>query len=390
MQELIVEQLPPKIFNVELFKISTNRLNDTKVQRHLKQVAAVAEGIFKVSLKEINDSSPINENDEIKFRTSAIIQLTKEKYSNETVVNRQFYQTFKHLKKKAEKFGWELNHDILKEFAVPPEIEEETDEGEPKTRPSYSYTDFYLPEFDEEVRNTYFDGIYEREPHINIILDALKTGHATNWESRSHILLYGDPASAKSSVLLAFKDWINNCNEDAVMSIDMPQATKAGCTAMIMERLDIFPPPRVIILEEIEKISLESLSFLLSLMDLRGQINKFTFRQRETKEAKILIMATCNDTENLKKVHGGAVWSRFMFKLYCPRPSESLTHRILLREVNKMGGNPKWADEAYELAKELDIKDIRQIIAMLAGGDRLLNNDFQRDYISTFFSQPKP
>src|SRR5262245_26262280 len=76
--------------------------------------------------------------------------------------------------------------------------------------------DFVVPALTPEVMATHFHGIYERDEHIRIIQDAV-LNHVTTltaWRrdnsvevARSHILLKGKPAGAKTTLFERFKQW---------------------------------------------------------------------------------------------------------------------------------------------------------------------------------------
>ena len=118
-------------------------------------------------------------------------------------------------------------------------------------------------------------------------------------------------------------------------------------------------------------------------MDARGRIQRVNARDGNVYgDAKIIIWGTCNDDDELKNAHKGAIWSRFSQKLECKRPDRALMNRILNREVEEIGGNPLWVDpilkfcfdELAGLAKfKMDYNDPRFVRSLLAGGDRILD-----------------
>jgi hypothetical protein len=71
-------------------------------------------------------------------------------------------------------------------------------------------------------------------------------------------------------------------------------------------------------------------------------------------------------------------------------PDRDTLYQILLDKVRKIpGGNPLWADKALfladEMAKltgdEMDAMTPRKVISYLAGRDRLLTGEYQRDWL---------
>src|SRR6185437_4610289 len=79
-------------------------------------------------------------------------------------------------------------------------------------------------------------------------------------------------------------------------------------------------------------------------------------------DCKIIVWGTCNDEDELKKAHSKAIWSRFSQRMDCERPDRALMKRILLREVEEIGGREEWIEPVLtfcydELAKMPRFKD---------------------------------
>lgn len=195
-----------------------------------------------------------------------------------------------------------------------------------------------IPDLTSEVFSGFFSRIYDREDHIKIIHASAKTAEQTLYEKRRHILLYGQPACAKSEIFEAFKSWLNSVSEtELVFSLDATTTTKAGLEIQLLQRAEEGTLPPFLLLEEIEKHDPTTLLCLLGVMDQRGRIQRTNARiGNKTAAAKIVVWATCNDEKKLKNFEGGALFSRFAHKLYCTRPSEILMKRILEREANEM------------------------------------------------------
>jgi MoxR-like ATPase len=254
------------------------------------------------------------------------------------------------------------------------------DEGE-----SFNFEDWEVPELTDEVLNTYFGHIYEREPHIRIIHDSLKLASKTNFRTRHHILLRGKPACAKTILFLAFRDWLG---PHCFMQISATSATKAGLEKELMTKAQTRTLPPILIVEEIEKTHPDNLNGLLQVMDTRGQIQKTNFFiGNQIAECPVLVWATCNDEALLRKFADGALWSRFEIKPKCERPGRELMERILLDECESIEGDPKWVEAIIKFLFEVgdrleDHDDPRLAKALLVGGDRLLDGSFQKDYLA--------
>jgi hypothetical protein len=240
---------------------------------------------------------------------------------------------------------------------------------------------FRLPELTAEA----FDGIYERDAHIRLIHDSMLTYVSTTGQKASHILLYGDPGSAKRSLFQRFKELYEKDGDvERVVFIDTHTMTKAGLEDWLLQRAADKSLPEVLVLEELEKQDARILLPLISVM-ASGCIRKTNARVgRKVQETKVAVWGTCNNENLLRRFHDGALWSRFTHKLRCVRPSRELLREILLREVaERPDGNPAWADEALRFGWDvLKTNDPREIIGLLDGRDRLLTGAYQSDYLA--------
>lgn len=68
--------------------------------------------------------------------------------------------------------------------------------------------------------------------------------------------------------------------------------------------------------------------------------------------------------------------------------------KILLRETTQRGGDPRWVQQAIEYAyvtvpKETGnvMDDPREVLGLLDGGMRLMNNSYQKDLLSILKSE---
>jgi len=76
----------------------------------------------------------------------------------------------------------------------------------------------------------------------------------------------------------------------------------------------------------------------------------------------------------------GALSSRCVSQIYFPRPSNDTLRQILKKEIDQHGGNYDWIAPALDLAKEMGVSDPRIVRHYLAGGDRLMDGGYQRDW----------
>ena len=126
-----------------------------------------------------------------------------------------------------------------------------------------------------------------------------------------------------------------------------------------------------------------ALRWLLGVMDTRGEVRRTNYRVgNQARNVKMLVLATANDTNLLKSMMAGALFSRFSNRIYCPRPDREIMQRILEREVDSISGNRDWIEPALKLGfDEFKITDPRDIVTIATcGGDRLLTGQYQYDY----------
>jgi hypothetical protein len=259
---------------------------------------------------------------------------------------------------------------------------------------------FVPPEsLSEATERGVFEGIYDREFHIHAIhlsvldyFDSLRA-HAIdprNEVARNHTLLYGKPASCKTTVLKAFKAWYERDSDvERVLFIDAHTMTKAGLENFLLEKARSRELPEIIVLEEIEKHEPTNLLALISLMG-SGFISKMNAHIGFRREiANVLIWATCNNEEVIRNFRGGVLWSRFGNKFPCTRPSRELMTKILLKAVLGRGGNPAWVHAAIDFAYDemrgvigRPMDDPREIKALLAAKDFLLDGSYQRGLVA--------
>ncbi|HKD74570.1 MAG TPA: ATP-binding protein, partial [Ktedonobacterales bacterium] len=226
------------------------------------------------------------------------------------------------------------------------------------------YAPFELPSF--EAWKSKFDGVlYGMEDYIEIIYRALELAVKSNWRDRVNIALIGPPACGKSHLCKIIASMLG---QEAVFELDATSTTMAGAQKELGEREEM---PRVIILEEVEKAPEASLPWLLSVLDLRGEIKKTTARKNIDKTVKLIGICTINDEQKFANIASGALASRFALPLYFERAKRDVLWSILNREVRHLDGDEAWIEPALDFAEALNAKsqtaltvDPRKLIAI--------------------------
>lgn len=220
--------------------------------------------------------------------------------------------------------------------------------------------------------NSHFGHLYGLDAQIERVKRALEASERSGWRNRFHCALIGPPGCGKSDLCQSIK---NALGASAVMEFDATSTTMAGAQKNLGDRLEL---PRVLLVEEIEKAE-SALTWLLSVLDLRGEIRKTTAKGNIQKDTKMLAVATVNDYRLFKKLNSGALASRFANRIFFQRPGRELLERILLREIDKVDGNRKWATPALNYCEENKIYDPREVIAIcMVGAEKLLTGEYQR------------
>jgi MoxR-like ATPase len=392
-------------FDVTFERVTKKKLSPSKLKEQLQFIgdsakrSAAANWSISIPRRLVNEIER-GDGDGRTIQYTAVIQLQKERFIDEGAVRRRFVKTKAVMERAARRKGWRLLGDEALIPAANGEYQVVNGAGEPIGDPAPRTVDVVtqvlpatpspylagtedLPSLNNEIMKKYFSRIFDRESHIRIIYDNLKTAVRTGFKTRHHILLKGPPACAKTELFLAFIDWLG---DDLIEAIDASTMTKAGLERMLLEKSQEGTLKPILLMEEIEKCHPDNVSCLIQVMDARGKIqrvNANTVRDGDgTADCKIIVWGTCNDEEELRKAHRGAIWSRFGQRLDCRRPDRTLMKKILLREVEEIGGREEWVEPVLqfcyeELAKiprlQADFDDPRFARALLVGGERLLD-----------------
>lgn len=403
-------------------RVTRKAINREKLKEQLKFISDAATRNRAANWDTEIPSRLVNivetgEGENRRLKYTAVVYVVKQRYKDEDAVRARLPNLTKVLARAARRQKWTLISDepvkaTADGFEVVNGAGEPTGDpaprlltatasgsvempGENKPLIAHVPDDFVLPELTDDVLREYFGRIYDREAHIRIIYDNLKTAVKTNFKTRHHILLKGPPACAKTELFLAFIDWLG---DDLIEAVDASTMTKAGLERLLLEKAQAGELKPILVFEEIEKCHPENISCLIQVMDARGKIqrvNANTVRDGNgSADCKIIVWGTCNDENELMKFHSGAIHSRFGIQPECERPDRILMKRILLREVGEIQGKEEWVepvlefcyDELSKVAKFKDkYNDPRFARSLLAGGDRLLDlgpkgffNDFRK------------
>jgi Cdc6-like AAA superfamily ATPase len=117
--------------------------------------------------------------------------------------------------------------------------------------------------------------------------------------NQCNCVLVGPPASGKTIFLLSIQ---NNMKD--VFFIDATNASGAG----IVDKLFAYPRTKIILIDEIEKLTKRDQNMLLNLLE-SGMLTSTKVRKtQEMKFAGIKLFATSNDVERLSRLEAD-LWS---------------------------------------------------------------------------------
>ncbi len=221
----------------------------------------------------------------------------------------------------------------------------------------------------------YFSHIFDREDHIQEVMDSIRTAKETDMEVRNHVCLFGPPGCGKTEIGLAVR---NMLGPRAVKRLDATSTTKAGAENLLLDEDELQP---ILIMEEAEKCHEGNLSWLLGILDDRGEIIKTNARVGSVcRKAPMLVVVTVNNMKKWEAFQEGALADRFSIPVYCPMPDRDLLRKILLRDVVKIpGGNAAWVEPALDFALDVEkTYKTRRIRAIMTNGrDQLLDGSYQ-------------
>lgn len=235
-----------------------------------------------------------------------------------------------------------------------------------------------------------WNNLYGVNPQIRILLSNIKRAKETNGESRNHAVLFGKTGCGKSTALFALEKMFGS---DSVLKLDATSTTKAGLEKLFFSDLKDRPLPPLVFMEEAEKADPEALKIWLGALDDRGEIRKINFRVNQLRSVKVLFICSVNNKVVFDRMMGtggseaGALSSRCVTQIYFPRPSEEILYQILSKEVQEKGGEMEWIAPAIEMAKIMGVTDPRMVRSYLAGGHRLLNKQYQQDWLAVHEAQ---
>lgn len=383
--------MEPLKFTVEVYRISANKLNREKMINALAYIAESAERNKTYGF--VSDYSLDNLKHEFKngeHHYKIIINVIKDKYKDSFVVARQWSEVRENMVKAAKTQRWKIDQE--KRPADVSDI--------PANAIIKSKSIFHLPPLDNKVKEQYFGRLYNLDAQIRITYDSINQAIRTKYKERNHTLLRGKAGCGKTEILLAFQEWLG---EEYIWSVDATTMTKAGLEKELLKRSLNGTLPPIVKFEEIEKVQEpKNINCLLQVMDTRARIQRLNAAPGgggdQYAECRILVLATCNDSNHLRKFADGAIWSRFSLRPVCKRPDRDTMKRILMRvckEVMDEGGYTGTEEHVniicefmYGALKSIpeyrkDYNDPRLGKALLSGADRLLDEGpegFLRDF----------
>jgi Holliday junction DNA helicase RuvB len=136
-------------------------------------------------------------------------------------------------------------------------------------------------------------------------------------DSTTHILLSGPPATAKTMFLMSLLQHLKNA-----YFIDGENSTKASMIDYLFENR-----PRYLLIDEIDKLSIDNQTFLLNLMET-GIVNETKYGKTKETKMETSVFATSNDPRKLS----AALLSRFFvveLKPYTYDQFNEITLRLL-------------------------------------------------------------
>lgn len=258
---------------------------------------------------------------------------------------------------------------------------------------------------DEEIAaDPCFAGIYGLGAQIRMCMDAIYRAVSTEGKVCHHILLWGEPGAAKTTIGLAICEWLQKCipadlgvKSSAWVNID--SSTGPGLRNSFLKRWQNTGIPPFIGFEEGEKVGEDVWKCMLGGLDSRQRIMVLHARQSMSAATKFLAITVVNNKSVFDRflggyvengvTHPGPLSSRFSTKIEVARPDRQTMRKILMREIDLYGWEESWADAALEIARQLDTNDPREILRFLDGEDRLLDGSYLEDILITRAAREK-
>lgn len=399
--------MTPLEFPLTFERVTERQLNSEKLKTQLHYIMDAAERnrTFNFTAKPLSGRNVNVEKtgglDHPVYHYTAVVTVVKATYRNAGSVREQLEQVKATMSGAANKVRWKFvgegkPGEITKPAPEAPIVEDDETGEKPDKLPKVikSRTELDLPPLTDDVYQRYFGRLFNREPHVRLIYDAIKQAQQTGFKERNHVLLRGLAGCAKTEVLGGknvsggFYEWLGG--EANIWEVDSTTLTKAGLERELLRRSKDSVLPPIIKLEEIEKVTEpRTVNCLLQVMDVRGRIQRTNARDGdEFGDCKVLVLATCNDSKLLRKFADGALWSRFSMRPICKRPDQETMTKILMRvckETAEMGGYcgteehvNKVVSFMWDRLREMkeyaqDYNDPRLGRALLSGGDRILD-----------------
>jgi replication-associated recombination protein RarA len=168
-----------------------------------------------------------------------------------------------------------------------------------------------------------------------------------------HCVLVGPPASGKMMFLLAIQK-----NMKGAFFIDATNASGAG----IVDKLFAYPRTKIILIDEIEKMTKRDQNMLLNLLETGMLVSTKVRKTQEMKFTGIKLLATSNDIERISK----PLRSRLM-EFHLPEYDFDAFREI----VEKLAGNRyrlnrEIADKIASVVwYEMETKDVRDALQLV-------------------------
>jgi len=152
-------------------------------------------------------------------------------------------------------------------------------------------------------------------------LDAVKEliKRSLSSEKPTHVLLIGPVSTCKT--LIVTDGWRKVPGAELTLG---SRSTKSGIAGFLIER-----EPRILIIDELDKMKAEDMASLLSVMET-GVIATMMHRRRITKELKLWVLATANTTRGIPQ----ELLSRFArvwLREYTDDEFDEVTEKVLTR-----------------------------------------------------------